>query len=1336
MVATSESTRTDVAPTAIPPHPLERPPVDAPAAPSAITSDQVKAREVQWHIGKAPDEPLVGLAFSGGGIRSATFGLGVLQALQSLGVFRHVDYVSTVSGGGYIGGWLQAAIARGRCESALSIEGQEPRDVRFLRAYSNYLTPRLGLFSGDTWAAVGNSARNLLLNLSVLSLSLLAPLYLPWLAALLFWRLVPSEPDAVGPLLIAGLLLALTVGVSTLNMARPLKDGTWSKAGAFQASTWQVQMLVVVPALLAAWLISTAAWAWARHEWLQSDTYLFDVVWRAAVAYGVVWLVGALVGYSIGSRRFAAARAANANGESQAPPSDLWAAAEALFVLVLTAAAAGAIGAFLLSVSTQAYVTATRGWHTWLGSMLVFPIAVLSLLVTVTAHIGLAGRRLSNETREWWGRVGGTQLLFMLLAVGLSALALAGPHLFPVIAAQAERIRLNPSATISIVGALWAAITGAGVLAGKSSRTSGSQRGGLLEKVGRIAPLVFVVGYLIILATLLESYVPHWRLGWDGAEHSFRLGEIDDALASITAETGTQPWFVTAEPGPALTPDAGPVPPYELSLMAMFLITGALAWFVSWRVDLNEFSLHALYRNRLVRCYLGASNDRRAAHPFTGFDANDDLPLAPAEPVLRGLGIVPRVAQPGNTAAQTPPGPARIRPYPLFNVALNLVGGKNLAWQQRKAASFIFSPEYCGFEYRVDEDNEQERRHDQTVVPQRGPAFRSAYAPTAEHAAARDSLTVGLAVATSGAAASPNMGYHTSPTLAFLMTVFNVRLGWWLRNPRWRAVWRDPRTGLSLRELLSELLGMTTDDRAWVYLSDGGHFENLGVYELVRRRCRFVIASDAGQDANVTFEDLGNLIEKCRADFGVDIDIDLDKIRRSSGDPFGEWHCAIGTIHYERQDPAEAPGTLLYLKSSLTGNEPADVLRYASLHPAFPHDSTADQFFDESQFESYRALGHHIACTVLTGAAEADELRAMTSVELFSTLRQHWTPSAPAPQDAVRKYSTALSAIWSSLRVSPEVAFLDEQMFPEWPSLMLTGGAAGAPDGEPPARRDINYWLPPTHEERRAGFYVCSEMLQLMEDVYLEFRLDEHYDHIDNRGWMNLFQHWAWSGMLAATFAVTGSNYDPRFQRFCLRRLDLKPGVPYVAAASEITLPLPHEWRMRQDAGDPTCAEEMKAWENDAGLNFWEVTLVDRFLRESTSPLQLQLVPIRVIVESPRRSDGNPLDFNVGFLIADIDWERQVFSLHHMRIQNHLRKMGLARAALGMISMEAPKGWGLTLKVISPGLAPAESSGVAMDEALPSPSSALRVQRIVRSLPRMAASGETGTDRGYAESGT
>ena len=101
-------------------------------------------------------------------------------------------------------------------------------------------------------------------------------------------------------------------------------------------------------------------------------------------------------------------------------------------------------------------------------------------------------------------------------------------------------------------------------------------------------------------------------------------------------------------------------------------------------------------------------------------------------------------------------------------------------------------------------------------------------------------------------------------------------------------------------------------------------------------------------------------------------------------------------------------------------------------------------------------------------------------------------------------------------------------------------------------RLPVNYWLPPSAEERRAGFYVCNEMLQLMEDVFLDFDLDQYHDHIDNRGWMNLFQHWAWSGMLCATWAMTGSMFDPRFQRFCRSHLDLRPGTPGVATAAPV----------------------------------------------------------------------------------------------------------------------------------------------------------------------------------------
>jgi len=139
-----------------------------------------------------------------------------------------------------------------------------------------------------------------------------------------------------------------------------------------------------------------------------------------------------------------------------------------------------------------------------------------------------------------------------------------------------------------------------------------------------------------------------------------------------------------------------------------------------------------------------------------------------------------------------------------------------------------------------------------------------------------------------------------------------------------------------------------------VYLSDGGHFENLGLYEMIRRRCRFIVVLDSGCDPQFTFEDLGNALRKIRIDFGVSIDLDAAQVRAVGA---RERRSAIGTIAYSAVDPNEADGLLLYVKPMLLGTEPPDVRSYAAGHPDFPHQSTSDQWFDESQTESYRRLG-------------------------------------------------------------------------------------------------------------------------------------------------------------------------------------------------------------------------------------------------------------------------------------------------------------------------------------------------------------------------------------------
>ena len=146
--------------------------------------------------------------------------------MRRLGLFSSLDYVSTVSGGGYIGGWLQAVLANGIGLAALDLGDTEPREVRFLRGFSNYLTPKLGLFSGDTWAAVGVSLRNLILNFTILSLSLAVPLFLPWVVAILFWTVAAWHVSwGIASCLIvvvaAAVLLACRPSPARMNMARP-----------------------------------------------------------------------------------------------------------------------------------------------------------------------------------------------------------------------------------------------------------------------------------------------------------------------------------------------------------------------------------------------------------------------------------------------------------------------------------------------------------------------------------------------------------------------------------------------------------------------------------------------------------------------------------------------------------------------------------------------------------------------------------------------------------------------------------------------------------------------------------------------------------------------------------------------------------------------------------------------------------------------------------------------------------------------------------------------------------------------------------------------------------
>lgn len=149
-----------------------------------------------------------------------------------------------------------------------------------------------------------------------------------------------------------------------------------------------------------------------------------------------------------------------------------------------------------------------------------------------------------------------------------------------------------------------------------------------------------------------------------------------------------------------------------------------------------------------------------------------------------------------------------------------------------------------------------------------------------------------------------------------------------------------------------DLIGQSNIDSNYVCLSDGGHFDNMGLYELIRRRCTFIILSDAEEDQDATCEGLANAIRRCRIDFGTDIHIDTTEITGLK-----KSHVVRGDIRYPGDN--KPSGTLIYIKTVVTGDELPDIKEYHAKNKTFPNQSTSDQFFDETQFESYRLLGYH-----------------------------------------------------------------------------------------------------------------------------------------------------------------------------------------------------------------------------------------------------------------------------------------------------------------------------------------------------------------------------------------
>jgi len=872
------------------------------------------------------------LALSGGGIRSATFCLGVMQALAgtpcgaqpanaehvqpaagaeaglspAASLLGQFDYLSTVSGGGFLGAFFVSLFVPGRlrrgttpvqaaadachtlqCEppgrihSSVSYAADPGRGAAaWLRENGRYLSPT---GAGDNLYAAALMVRN-------------------WLAM----------HYVIGS--------ALLVLLAALALAQHLASGMFYGLGRQELDLLHDARQAFNQGECAVW--------WSTLLWLPLGSALLLAV-PPGLAY---WLVYPRTSDPQAQARFV----------SPAP---------------LAAILVGLL--FLLAAR----------WSMWLGphlkiACLFFGLGVLTLLgvlwclaMLIPAPCTVAVYRV-RATRMLRSAV---SLTLWLAALGIGDTAARTAYLYTHVTAYPWGV----VAPVAVLGALvWLVRYGAGLLDDRSQAGATPWRT-MLSRLPSSLLAGVLAAWLALLVFVLWSWLVLW-VRWNGRE------PVD--------------WLVY---GSAYT---APVLGTLLAVtLVLALVVGRFAGF------LNLSTLQPFYAARLTRAYLGASNGERFAGPVPQGRQRDRYSVAepvPGDQLSLNAYYDPRV----------------LAPLHLINVTLNLTvdPAEQLVQRDRKGKPLCLGPGAC--------------------VAQPGPAQAlapDAYArftvdgrlccpdysnPSAGELA--QSRTVGDWLAISGATVSTGLGRATTLGTSLLLGLANLRLGtWW---PSYLPGGSHPHAGavpVALREperathpMLARLIALFRTQyylgcelaarfhgtrRGWQYLSDGGHFDNTAVYELLRpgRDVSLIVLCDCGADRDYRFGDLANLIRLARIDHGLEIEVDTnaatthpvlsqvfgtpDDFRPGATGP-AAGKCAI-LLNVFRAGPADPAARvpvcrIVLVKPRLAGWAPADVLQYGADHPAFPQEPTIDQFFGEAQWESYRALGHATGQRVFGGA--------------------------------------------------------------------------------------------------------------------------------------------------------------------------------------------------------------------------------------------------------------------------------------------------------------------------------------------------------------------------------
>lgn len=1006
-------------------------------APRAATSDtpgrSVDPAESPHKVSPgAADEPWVqftrcdrfGLALSGGGIRSATFNLGLLQALGSRGVLEHVDYLSTVSGGGYIGGfWTglsQKLAEQNRNEEKtddalppepLRLPGgpgklAEPREIRHLREFSRFLMPRLGFAHSETWSGIvallGSALPSLVATAAMITLVVLT------------W-------------------LGVCVGILQLS-----DRATWAGTAAFGLLTLiqhcVVELLLQSSGRLGNNTLSRSSWVWALGAAALSAAawHLLEPVFLGAHADKVV------------SALFVVTEAKDIPYFSTVLllPTLSWTAA-AVALLSLRA------GFSRFGEAPKAVARTQLFDH---SAARCLAIAIASLAFALTWE---GARNLQTAA---FGPIGGggvaSGFLFVRLRSWLS-----------------EKPEETRASTLF-------------------SRMAKSLRPIAPQLLATAAVLAFVLGVVMLVQ----------RYGFTAEVAATKLLEkrFDIEVPLLPADAHWARFIAGA---------------MLLVLLATLLL-----------FDPTRLGLHDFYRSRIARCFLGARHPGEAPPPatFEQFEKpNDDVTLKQMREAQR-------------------------RPLHLVCCAANNLSGDVLTGLYRGARSAVLSP----FGISI-----------------------------GDHAAPLDDLRLSAALTASGAAFNSHMGaisMRLGPSAALLMSALNLRLGLWVPHPlnpgdRHRFIpglyffleaigWsrceppskpmvakaRALRNGEQVSLLHRLRLRMQN-----VHLSDGGHFENLGVYELVRRHCRYIILSDASADAETAFDDLANAVRRVREDFGVEIDLDVAPLRP---DALGisRQHAVVGTIHYDGFSGADK-GTIIYFKPTLTGDEPPDVAQYRTRNPAFPHEGTADQFYDEAQWESYRRLGQHqVGAALRFLEREAKKSHGNFIERLFLLASQQFHPSQSRQAEIFVELTGRCATLEAEMRDSAPPA-LRAEFFPEVAEVL---GKRATPTNPEEVVDDTVRTL-----------YFMGQVAQIMEDVWVAAELDIYWSHPLNEGWMSYFQRWASTPSFRRWWPLLRPNFSVGFRDFVKERFAL--GVRDVLARKEGELESGAELCLKEERNVP-----------------------------------------------------------------------------------------------------------------------------------------------------------------------